>query len=322
MIKISNESPILSIVIATYNHRAYIARALDSVLNQVTDYSCEILIGDDCSTDGTQDIIHQYESLYPEYFNVYYRKTNMFKQKLGNMLDLILRTKGKYLIVLEGDDFWTDNSKIQKQIRFLELNQEYIAVAHLCTVVGADSKPLPEIYPQCRDSEYTFDHYKRFLLPGQTTTILMRNIYINNKIDTSLIFKRYSPGDRSIAFTLISNGKIFCIQEVMSAYRHVTTGGSSYSANFKPNFGKNQKLLQGLYEYAEKIDNSQAISCAKYLYIKGLVHGFIRRKVTFQQLLSCLSLIKRPFLFTLVEIAINDIIRFPLSIVDRVFTEK
>ena len=132
------EDPILSIYVATYNHESYIIRALDSIFMQKTKYRYEVLVGEDCSTDRTREILKQYEKEHQEYIKdgalkIYYRKTNMHKYKLNNSYDLEMRCKGKYIIALEGDDYWVDENKIEIQVDFLENHSQYIAVSHNCT---------------------------------------------------------------------------------------------------------------------------------------------------------------------------------------------
>mgnify|MGYP004538349555 CR=1 FL=1 len=155
----------LSVYVPTYNHEKYITRALDSILMQKTEYSYEVLVGEDVSTDSTRAVLKEYEKAHPGKLTVFYREKNMNDMPIWNSLDLKMRARGKYMIALEGDDFWTDDRKLQKQIDFLESHPEYIAVAHNCVVVGADSEPNGEAYPECKDAEYTFAHFLSALCP-------------------------------------------------------------------------------------------------------------------------------------------------------------
>ena len=270
---------IVSVIVTTYNQEKYIGEALDSILMQKVDFPIEVLVGDDASTDGTQDVLKLYERKYPGFFTMIYRKHNINSEPVGNGLDLRYRSKGKYTILLEGDDYWTDPLKIQKQVTFLERHPDYIAVAHNCVVVDDESKPNGENYLECHDNEYTFEHYLHGILPGQSTTVMLRNIYIDHSANLSLIKKRFTPGDRCTDFTLLCNGKIYCMQETMSAYRHITKGGSSYSANFSPDFKKKQEMLYGLVDYASKIKNKKAYECARYLYVKEIVGNLLHKTI-------------------------------------------
>ena len=271
------ERPTLSIYVPTFNHEHYIVQALDSILMQETSYTYEVLVGEDCSTDNTRAVLKEYEKQHPGKLQVFYREQNMRKQgnAVGNSGDLRSRCRGKYIIALEGDDYWTDPCKIDKQIRFLEEHPDYIAVAHNCFVVDHDSSRKDEVYPQCTDTEYTFDHFARDIMPGQLTTVMLRNVYHDDRYDTSLLNRRIVPGDRLIYFWLLSNGKIHCIQEEMSAYRHVTNQGSSFSATSKYHFATYETLYAIFMEYAREQNNKEALLCAERLYFRNLRVGSV-----------------------------------------------
>ena len=152
---------------------------------------------------------------------------------------------------------------------------DYIAVAHNCIVVDHDSSRKDEVYPQCTDEEYTFDHFAKDIMPGQLTTVMLRNVYHDDRYDTSLLNRRIVPGDRLIYFWLLSNGKIHCIQEEMSAYRHVTNQGSSFSATAKYHFATYETLYAIFMEYAREQNHKEALLCAERLYFRNLRVGSV-----------------------------------------------
>lgn len=281
------DTPILSIYVPTFNHEHYIVQALDSILMQKTNYSYEVLVGEDCSTDNTRAILKQYELEHPGKITVFYREHNMYNEIPSNSLDLKLRCQGKYIIALEGDDYWTDPHKIDKQIRFLEEHPEYVAVAHNCMVVDHDSNPKEEEYPQCKNEEYSWKHYFSDILPGQLATVMYRNVFHNNKYDTSLMEMDLTPGDRVIYFWLLSNGKIHCMQETMSAYRHVANQGSSYSATFRYRFDTFERLYGALIQYARQQNNREALIGTQVLYFRNLIHGLKSGQCKPVQFLHC-----------------------------------
>ncbi len=118
---------IISICCITYNHEKYIRQTLDSFLMQKTNFEFEIVIHDDASTDNTANIIKEYEAKYPNIFNALYQIENQRSKYSGGMNPRFNypRAKGKYIALCEGDDYWTDPYKLQKQVDFLEANQEY-----------------------------------------------------------------------------------------------------------------------------------------------------------------------------------------------------
>jgi len=115
--------PILSVMITAYNQDGFIAEAIESVLNQKTTYTFEIIIGEDCSNDNTLKICTDYEKKYPDKIKVVRNKQNL--GILGNWESTFSHCKGKYFSICEGDDYWTDEKKIDKQIDFLEKNPEF-----------------------------------------------------------------------------------------------------------------------------------------------------------------------------------------------------
>lgn len=280
------KKPILSIVIPTYNHVNYVSFALDSVLKQNTKYSFEVIVGDDCSNDGTQEILKQYEEMYPNRFQILYRDHNLYNEEIGNIRDLLMRARGKYLIILEGDDYWISENKIEKQITFLENNPDYIAVSHNCIVVDENNNETGEIYPECHNEEYSLKDFLFEVFPGQTATIMYKNYEIDNLFNTCILHERLVPMDRLIYFCLINSGKIHCIQEKMSAYRHIIHGGSSYSANYKYDFEYSHKWHLSLYNYSKSYCNEFGQDVAGALYLTCLVKGFSKGKLSFLKLIK------------------------------------
>lgn len=117
------KTPLLSVCIITYNHEKYIRDAIESVLMQKVNFEFDIIIADDNSSDNTRKIILEYKEKYPNRFHLIFQKKNVGAAR--NWLDLIYFPKSKYIGYLEGDDYWTDQYKLQKQVDFLELNNDY-----------------------------------------------------------------------------------------------------------------------------------------------------------------------------------------------------
>lgn len=119
---------LVSVCIITYNHELFISKAVDSIIRQKVNFFYEIVIGDDCSTDQTKDILAQYQKQYPNTFRIKFHKHNLGVVK--NFADTIQSCKGKYIALLEGDDYWIDDDKLQKQVDYLEEN---ISISLCCT---------------------------------------------------------------------------------------------------------------------------------------------------------------------------------------------
>jgi glycosyltransferase involved in cell wall biosynthesis len=119
----SLDLPLASVCMRTYNLEKYISQALESVLNQVTTFPYEIVMDDDHSTDGTQNIVSQYMQKYPHIIKANFHQKNMGTRK--SLVRNFQNAKGKYIAPCDGDDYWTDNLKLQRQVDFLEQNKEY-----------------------------------------------------------------------------------------------------------------------------------------------------------------------------------------------------
>lgn len=261
----------VSVVVAVYNHEKYIEQALYSIMAQKTNFDFEVLIGEDCSTDNTRTILKNIEKKCPSNFQFFYRDENYGSEK--NFNDLYERMQGEYFIVLEGDDYWTYEYKLQKQFDFLEKHKDYIACSHNVQVVNDKSEVVQMDYQECKDSEYTIEHFRCGLLPGQTASLFIRNYYKNNLIDYSLQKIPFLAGDMRKAFMLVLQGKIYCIQEKWSCYRFVQNSGSSFSATHKKNIKNLENALNFYFEmikFAKKLHNSQGILAAEELYFLTL----------------------------------------------------
>lgn len=151
---LDNEEPVeISIVCCVYNQAGYIEKTLDSLIAQKLKVPFEIVIHDDCSTDGTREIIEQYEKQYPELINPVYEEENQYSKghdvfsKYG-----IPKCRGRYVAICEGDDFWTDEEKLQKQYDVMEKHPESDLCACRASVIsGEDEQELWEIRPGKED---------------------------------------------------------------------------------------------------------------------------------------------------------------------------
>jgi glycosyltransferase involved in cell wall biosynthesis len=118
------ETPLASVCLLTYNHAPFIKQGLESVLAQNATFPWELVIADDCSTDGTRDVLKEYRDRYPDRIRLILQDRNV--GPAANWIDLMNALVGKYASYLEGDDYWTDSSKLQKQVSFLEAHPDYV----------------------------------------------------------------------------------------------------------------------------------------------------------------------------------------------------
>ncbi|WP_010681352.1 glycosyltransferase [Acetivibrio cellulolyticus] len=272
------ESKIMvSIIVAIYNHEKYLEKALNSIIMQEVNFDYEVLIGEDCSTDNSRTKLKNLELSLPGNFQLFYRENNL--GAVANFKDLYSRMRGKYYIVLEGDDYWIYKGKLQEQVDFLENNVDYIAIAHNVKIIDEDGADSNKKYPECKKQEYTLKEYRKGLFPGQTASILIRNYFLDHSINY-IVEGISSPEDKIKAFVLSTNGKIRCIQSVWSAYRLVVNSGSSHSAITKNAFNINTEVLfyKSLYDYAKKANvSNESIIISSQMYALRLMRSLIRK---------------------------------------------
>ena len=134
-----SQNMMVSVICNTYNHGPYVRDALEGFVTQQTNFPFEVLVHDDASTDNTADIIREYEAKYPEIIKPIYQTENQYSQKVRiDRTFQIPRITGKYVAVCEGDDYWTDPMKLQKQVDFLESHPDYSLCA--CSTVWQNLK--------------------------------------------------------------------------------------------------------------------------------------------------------------------------------------
>ncbi|HTN06104.1 glycosyltransferase family 2 protein [Agriterribacter sp.] len=131
--------PKVSVCLITYKHELYIEQAIESILMQKVNFAWEIIIADDCSPDGTRDIILKYQKLYPELIRTVFQQENVGPGK--NYVDLINAARGTYIAYIEGDDYWSDEYKLQKQFDFMQVHPDFSLCYHKIKWIYAYEAP-------------------------------------------------------------------------------------------------------------------------------------------------------------------------------------
>jgi len=168
--------PLVSVCCITYNHEKFICDAIEGFLMQKTDFPFEIIIHDDASTDGTADIIRKYEEQYPGIIKTICQTENQYSQGKKPMAEFVFpKARGKFIALCEGDDYWTDPLKLQKQVDFLENNPEYVVCYHDVVSLEADGSFNNQYLLDHRKCDYTSDEMiKGAWIP--TMTRCFRNV--------------------------------------------------------------------------------------------------------------------------------------------------
>ena len=247
--------PIISVAMVVYNHEKYLDHALQSIFEQKISVPFEVVIGEDCSQDSSREIIDQWKNRYPEIIKPLYREHNIGMVK--NVNEVIFSCQGEYVAWLEGDDYWTDKEKLQKQLFFLQNHREaYIGVLHNAQVVDADERPCPQHqnnYPIRKEQDFVWKDFQKGYMPGQTATFFYRNIFTDmDEQEKALFWNCHANGDSSIICVLLLYGKLKIMPDVMSAYRLVASGASNWHSIAA---GKNYSLV-----YYQKILDLEKLS--------------------------------------------------------------
>ena len=210
----------LSVCMITYNHEFYIREAIESVIKQKTSFRIELVIGEDCSTDKTRDICILYKAKYPDKIELILNKYNLGAK--NNFINILNNCQGKYIAICEGDDYWTDPHKLQKQVEFMEANPDY-------GLVFSDADHYHE-----REGKLICGYDKTFrrkiptgdvlsvllqgINPYKTCTSVFRSKFIKEYEEIS---KKYSfkLGDYILWLLIAGKSKIGYINESTAVYR-------------------------------------------------------------------------------------------------------
>ena len=258
---------LLSVAMITYHHENYIRKALDSILMQNVNFKYEIIIGEDCSPDNTRTILLEYYEKYPNRIKLIFRDKNVGATK--NLYDVLMNCQGKYIALLEGDDFWTDSNKLQLQVNFLEEHKEYTGVSHDFEYVNKFGEHLSlsnEKNSDCDSSlEFTMNDFAKWEWPIQTATLVFRNFFLTNKDeDFSIIYTAHSlMADRTLAMLILKKSNILIIRKVMSAYRYVFEKNcTNYTSQFE--MPDNRKdIVETTLRYINMLEK-YLTSCSNY----------------------------------------------------------
>ena len=240
-------APLLSVCLITYNHVKYIEQAIEGVLMQKVDFPFELIIADDYSTDGTREILEVYQRKYPDIVRLILQKTNVGAAQ--NWMDLITCPHSKYIAYFEGDDYWTDPYKLQKQIDFLEANEDYSIYFHEATILYEDGR---ELFFNNIAQNTTFDFFDLTQKNLISTASCVFRVY-NHHHPLPVWFFNIKAGDWALHLLNATQGKIYYSKECMSVYR-------IHSQSIWASLQRDQMLAKGI----EVIDQLNAAFDYKY----------------------------------------------------------
>jgi glycosyltransferase involved in cell wall biosynthesis len=222
--KVSSK-PVVSVCVVTYNHVNYIRQCLDGILNQKTDFDFEIILGDDASTDGTREICIEYARRYPDIVRLFlHHRENNIKivgQPSGrfNFLYNLYSAQGKYIALCDGDDYWIDPFKLQKQLEFLNENDNFIAVFTDINVLN-DSLITQQALKDKHKNDHNFNSFfKNAWIP--TLTLVFEAKFIHDLPENP---EDIISGDILLFAHLLSFGDFKFFDQVTGVYRKHPNG--------------------------------------------------------------------------------------------------
>ncbi len=285
------EQPLVSVCCLAYNHETYIEQALNGVLAQKTEFPFEIIIHDDASTDKTADIIRKYAEKYPFIIKPIYQSENQYSKDSRVLKHFLFpKAQGKYIALLECDDYWTDPNKLQKQVSYMEAHSECSGTFHAANWL-VDEKIV-------RNDRH-FDHEcdvtpQQVILGGgeycATASLCFRAQYA---MDYPEFRQMDEICDYSLQILLSLRGRMHYFPEIMSCYRFERSG--SWSSSMKEDREKRYHALRQTVQWLKQLDrdtNHQYETEIYYKIGKELCVLYKNKQINFGELQEVLSHMK------------------------------
>ncbi len=242
------EPPVkVSVCMPIFQHEKYLRDALDGVLAQQTDFTFEIVAGDDGSTDRSPQILQEYALKHPEKIRAFAHPENLGpaypKEFAGrnNVLFLLKACKGQYVALCEGDDYWTDPLKLQKQVNFMDKNPEFSICHHNLAVIYEDLSPTHNFNPPEQKLNSTIEDLLEDKWFIGTASTLYRNHFLSG--DFAPWHHLAASGDWALVLQIAARGPIHFIPETMGVYRKHQGGLSNVQTSANLYFLRNRKEM-------------------------------------------------------------------------------
>ena len=245
----SSNIPLVTISCITYNHEKWIGRALDSFLRQETDFPFEILVHDDASTDGTADIIRLYEKIFPSIIKPIYETVNQYSKHDGSIGRIIIEhIRGVYIAPCEGDDYWCDNCKLQKQADYMKTHSDCSLILHNGYFLEYGTGHMHIINPYKKEGVI---NAVEIIKEGREMPPTASMFYKKQDIVGWPVFFRDAPvGDRTLRMYLILKGYVYYMSDVMCVYSFGIPG--SFAQRTKKNAVYSKEVLDGMLLFFDR----------------------------------------------------------------------
>ena len=287
----------------TYNQKDYIRQCLDGFVMQRTNFRFEAIVHDDASTDGTDEIVREYAEKYPDIIKPIFETENQYSKHDGSLGRIMnANTRGKYVAICEGDDYWTDPLKLQKQADFLDANPQCSLTYHACKNVFSTQCKVKILYGESVKKSYS-DIDILTIYPFQTATVMYRKDILDSDLYKKAQAIGCTAGDQILFLTASRLGTIEGVNEKMSVYRR-HEGGISQHMYDADKLWKNFKDWQ---KVALLFGGEISSLIKKNQLSEYILSAFCDKKYLLFLRLEALSLIKSPISFVQ---SLKTILRF------------
>ena len=209
-------APVVSICMVTYGHEEFISEAINSILMQQCDFDFELVIGNDASPDHSDAVIRKMINSHPRGHLIKYHKHEQNIGMMNNFSFILGQCRGQYIALCDGDDYWTDPMKLQKQVHFLANNPDYVLCFHKVKILNRDGSLTEDFITQVPENYETIETLLQQGNYIHTPSVLFRNV-INHYPNE---FLRSPIGDFFLYILLAEHGKLKFLNEEMCVYRH------------------------------------------------------------------------------------------------------
>ena len=253
-----SRKPLVSICCLTYCHKSYISQCIEGFLMQETSFEYEIIVHDDASNDGTREILEEYALKYPTIFKLILQDENQYSKGIDVMSILFSYATGKYIAMCEGDDYWTDPLKLQKQVDFLEKNPDYVMCSHRFYQLNQSTGDITDdwygmLLNNVHYNSDTIISFKEWYT--QPVTILFRK----SSLDLTK-FKLYKQTrDLVLVYHILQSGSGVMLNESMAVYRK-HKGGIWTGISYDKQITMDIKTCIFIYE-VERDSNAAMMLC-------------------------------------------------------------
>lgn len=278
---------LVTIRCTVYNHEPFLRQCLDGFIMQKTDFKFDVIVHDDCSTDGSADIIREYAQKYPNIIHPIFEKTNQWSKGIVNLVKILDNAeKGKYIAICEGDDYWTDPSKLQRQYEFLDSHKDYSAVAENGMILYSSTNKT-SIFNTDKEHDLSISEIiskRKF----PTASVMYRKDVMDSDF-----YNIKNIQDTMRWCYLLTKGKFRYFENISSVYRRGEQGITEYSDPYVWSKRIENMNLELIDVFGNKFDNSIALNNIYKQYLGAFVKYVVQRNIKINMFLCLFNCLKR-----------------------------